>query len=69
MPLRIQKKPQGRYLLFRYKKSGSWVDRYIGTLFISPTPILDCVLENLDRLNIDELQRIKRTPKHWRPIL
>lgn len=56
------------YLRYRYKKGGKTHYTYVGPLYVSPTPILDTILENLDRLDVEVLIKLRNTPKYWRPI-
>jgi hypothetical protein len=63
--LAIKHKPEGPYLHLRWGRRG---ERYIGPLYVSVTPLLDCILANLDRLSVDEMARLIQIDKSWRPI-
>lgn len=66
--LRISPRKSGPRLLLRWYNGGQH-ERYIGVLFVSNAPILDCILANLHRLDVDELRRLQLIDKGWRPLL
>ncbi len=47
---------------------GSKTRRYVGPVYASPTPLLDTILANMHRLEVDELARLIQIDKRWRPI-
>jgi len=47
---------------------GSRSRRYVGPVYASPTPLLDTILANMHRLDVDELARLIQIDKRWRPI-
>lgn len=66
--LRIDWKGSCPYLRFRYREANRQQDRYLGPIFVSNTPLLDTILEFMDKLSIDELIRLRNTDKSWREI-
>lgn len=59
----------GLFLYLRWY-GGGMHEKYLGgPLRISNAPILDCILANLHRLDVDELRRLQLIDKAWRPLL
>lgn len=58
----------GPFLVLRYRKNKKQKERYLGTLYVSPAPFLDLIIENVGResITIDELKLLQQeTDKSW----
>jgi len=58
----LKKTSAGAVLHLRWGDQG---ERYIGCLYVSNAPILDCILANLHRLDVDDLRRLQLIDKGW----
>ena len=70
MPLSVRNRASGPYLIFKYRVPGQKHKQqlYLGNLYLSATPILDAILDSVERCTVEELIRLRDTPKYWRPI-
>ena len=65
----ISKRTNGSMTLrFRYTTPEGRKEVWLGTVMVSNTPVLDVILENVDKLTVDEMIRLRDCDKSWSKI-